>query len=232
MGIGAGHEVIVPSHTFIATWLAVSETGAKPIPVEISETTYNLDPEEIEKSITEATRAIIAVHLYGQPADMDRIKNVAVKYGLKVIEDAAQAHGAKYKNQRIGSLGDAAAFSFYPAKNLGACGDGGAVTTNDSNLAHKVNLLRNYGSLKPYVHECKGINSRLDEMQAAFLRVKLKYIDGWNQQRNELATYYVELLQNCLDITVPYVPDWAYPTWHLYVLRTKKRDQLIEYSLI
>jgi len=188
-GIGAGDEVIVPSNTFIATWLAVSYAGARPVPVEPIEATYNIDPQRIRDAITPRTKAIIAVHLYGQPADMGAINDIALHHGLKVIEDAAQAHGARYKGIRAGNLGDAAGFSFYPGKNLGAFGDGGAITTNDDSLASQVRILRNYGSQVKYHNEVKGFNSRLDELQAALLRVKLKHLDAWNSSRSRLAKF-------------------------------------------
>lgn len=230
-GIGPGDEVIVPSNTYIATWLAVSYAGAMPIPVEPDERTYNLDPTRIEAAITARTRAIIAVHLYGQPADMDVINAVAKKHSLKVIEDAAQAHGARYKGRRVGSLGDAAGFSFYPGKNLGALGDGGAVTTNDAELAEKVRVLCNYGSRMKYHNEVKGFNSRLDELQAAFLREKLKKLDEWNARRKVLAAEYLQQLsprpgEGVREITLPFVPDWANPVWHLFVVRSPQRDAL------
>ena len=177
MEIGVGDEVIVPGNTFIATWFAVSYAGATPVPVEPDERTYNIDPQRIEAAITPKTKAIIAVHLYGQPADMDAINAIGKKYGLKVIEDAAQAHGAKYKGKPTGGLADAAGFSFYPAKNLGALGDGGAITTNDAELVEKIRLLHNYGSQQKYMHDIAGYNSRLDELHAAFLNVKMKYLD-------------------------------------------------------
>ncbi|MDP2752964.1 MAG: DegT/DnrJ/EryC1/StrS family aminotransferase, partial [Nitrospirota bacterium] len=180
MDIGPGDEVIVPSNTYIATWLAVSYAGATPVAVEPDRRTFNLDSARIEAAITPRTRAIIAVHLYGQPADMDPIIEIARRHNLRVIEDAAQAHGARYKGRRAGSLGDAAGFSFYPGKNLGALGDGGAVTTDDETLAGRIRVLRNYGSSIKYHNELKGYNSRLDELQAAFLRVKLKHLDTWN----------------------------------------------------
>ena len=185
--IGEGDEVIVPSNTYIATWLAVSYAGAKPVPVEPDIRTYNIDPSLIENKITDKTKAIIAVHLYGQPADMDNINKIAKKYNLKVIEDSAQAHGALYKGEKTGSLGDASGFSFYPGKNLGALGDGGAITTNDDDLAKKIQVLRNYGSEKKYHNEVKGYNSRLDEVQAAFLRIKLRALDEDNKKRKEVA---------------------------------------------
>ena len=183
MDIGPGDEVIVPSNTYIATWLAVSYTGATPVPVEPDERTCNIDPTRIEAAVTSRTKAILAVHLYGQPADMDPIGEIAARHGLKVIEDAAQAHGARYKGRRTGSLGDAAGFSFYPGKNLGAMGDGGAITTSDGELAGRLRMLRNYGSRVKYVNEEVGFNSRLDELQAALLRVKLRMLDEWNTRR-------------------------------------------------
>lgn len=223
--IGAGDEVIVPSNTYIATWLAASYAGATPIPVEPDECTYNMDPLRIESVITQHTKAIIAVHLYGQPADMDAINAIAKKHNLKVIEDAAQAHGACYKGRRVGSLGDAAGFSFYPGKNLGAIGDGGAVTTNDPGLAEKVRVLCNYGSRVKYHNEVKGFNSRLDELQAAFLREKLKKLDAWNDRRKAIAEEYLNTL-NGSNVVLPHVPDWADPIWHLFVVRNTQRDQL------
>lgn len=224
-GIGEGDEVIVPSNTYIATWLAVSYAGATPIPVEPDERTYNIDPALIEAAITPRTKAIIAVHLYGQPADMDAINAIAKKYNLKVIEDAAQAHGARYKGRRVGTLGDAAGFSFYPGKNLGAIGDGGAVTTNDAELAEKIRVLGNYGSRVKYHNEVKGYNSRLDELQAAFLREKLKKLDEWNGRRKKVAAEYLTGMCHC-NIVLPHVPDWADPVWHLFVVRSTHRDQL------
>lgn len=225
MGIGPGHEVIVPSNTYIATWLAVSYAGAKPVPVEPDERTYNLDPTLIEAAITPATRAIMPVHLYGQPADMDPINAIAKKYGLKVIEDAAQAHGARYKGRRTGSLGDAAGFSFYPGKNLGALGDGGAVVTNDDGIADQIRVLRNYGSRVKYHNEVKGFNSRLDELQAAFLREKLAVLDDWNGRRSGTAACYLDGLTGA-GVILPHVPEWAEPVWHLFVVRHACRDVL------
>jgi len=225
-GIGPGDEVIVPANTFIATWLAVSYAGAAPVPVEPDERTYNIDPTRIEEAITKRTRAIMPVHLYGQPADMDPINEIAQEHGFKVIEDAAQAHGARYKGRIAGSLGDAAGFSFYPTKNLGAIGDGGAVVTNDDDLADKVRVLRNYGSRVKYQNEAKGFNSRLDELQAAFLRVKLCHLDEWNNRRRKLAEAYLNRLAGIPDLVLPYVPEWAEPVWHLFVIRHPKRDGL------
>lgn len=226
MDIGEGDEVIVPSNTFIATWLAVSYAGATPVPVEPDENTYNIDLKLIEAAITEKTKAIMPVHLYGQPADMDPILEIAAKYQLKVIEDAAQAHGARYNGKRTGGLGDAAGFSFYPGKNLGAFGDGGAVTTNNPILAEKIRRLSNYGSQVKYVHDIKGYNSRLDELQAAFLRVKVRKLDEWNGRRRDIAQQYLQGLTDVADLTLPYIPEWADPVWHLFVVRTSKRDQL------
>lgn len=223
--IGPGCEVIVPSNTFIATWLAVSQTGATPVPVEPLEGSHNIDPQRIEAVISKRTRAIIPVHLYGQPADMDPINQIAIKHGLVVIEDAAQAQGARYKGKRTGSLGHAAATSFYPGKNLGCLGDGGAVLTNDPIIAKKVRQLRNYGSSIKYHHEVMGYNSRLDELQAAILRVKLKRLDDWNESRRKVACAYSEMLCN-LDLRLPEVPGFADPVWHLYVVRTRQREEL------
>jgi len=224
--IGAGDEVIVPSHTYIATWLAVSYAGAVPVPVESDPRTFNLDPHLIAAAITPRTKAIMPVHLYGQPADMDPILSLARRHGLKVIEDNAQAQGARYKGRRTGSLGDAAGNSFYPGKNLGAFGDGGAVTTNDAQLADRVRSLRNYGSKKKYYNEEKGHNSRLDELQAAFLRVKLKKLDEWNDRRRAVAARYLADLDDQTNVTLPFVPKWAEPVWHLFVVRHSKRNDL------
>jgi len=223
--IGAGDEVIVPSNTYIATWLAVSYAGATPVPVEPDARTYNIDPALIEASITPRTKAIMVVHLYGQPADMDAINAIANVHGLKVIEDAAQAHGARYKGRRVGSLGDAAGFSFYPGKNLGAIGDGGAVTTNDTALAQRIRVLGNYGSHIKYHNEVKGYNSRLDELQAAFLRAKLPLLDQWNARRQTIATQYLTQL-NSSALVLPHLPDWVEPVWHLFVVRSQSRDAL------
>ena len=223
-GIGAGDEVIVPTHTFVATWLAVSQAGATPVPVEPDPRTFNLDPDRIEAAITPRTKAIMPVHLYGQPADMDRILDIARRHGLKVIEDNAQAQGARYKGRRTGSLGDAAGNSFYPGKNLGAFSDAGAVTTNDAQLADRVRLLRNYGSKEKYRHEVRGYNSRLDELQAAFLQVKLKRLDEWNARRRGVAARYLAELSQVPGLTLPFVPDWAEPAWHLFVVRHASRD--------
>ena len=224
-GVGPGDEVIVPSNTFIATWLAVTECGATPVPVDPRIDTHNIDPALIGNAITSRTRAIIPVHLYGQTADMDPISALAAQHGLIVIEDAAQAHGARYKGRRAGSLGHAAATSFYPGKNLGALGDGGAVLTNDDTIAGKVRHLRNYGSKIKYQHDLIGYNSRLDEMQAAFLRAKLVMLDEWNARRRAIAAQYSKILAGA-HIDVPRVPECAEPVWHLYVIRSKHRDRL------
>jgi dTDP-4-amino-4,6-dideoxygalactose transaminase len=227
-GIGEGDEVIIPSNTYIATALAVSYAGATPIFVEPVERTYNINPDLIEEKITKKTKAIMPVHLYGQACDMYPINEVAKKYNLKVIEDAAQAHGATYKGGECGALGDASGFSFYPTKNLGALGDAGAVTTNDKELAEKVRALRNYGSKKHYYNKYMGFNSRLDEMQAAILRVKLRHLEEFNKERKEIAKIYLDELQYN-NLILPYVPEWAKPVWHQFVIRSKKRDELQEY---
>lgn len=228
MGVGVGDEVIVPSNTYIATWLAVSQCGAKPVPVEPNEDTYNIDPKLIEESITSRTKVILPVHLYGQPADIDPIIDIARKRGLKVLEDGAQAHGARYKGQRIGAHGDAVAWSFYPGKNLGAFGDGGAVTTNSKEIADRIRLLRNYGSKIKYLNEVQGFNSRLDPLQAAVLRVKLRYLDEWNNRRSSIANLYLSSINNyCLNI--PEVMVEVDPVWHLFVIKSKVRDQIQKY---
>jgi dTDP-4-amino-4,6-dideoxygalactose transaminase len=223
-GIGQGDEVIVPSNTYIATWLAVSYAGASPVPVEPNAKTFNLDPDRIEAAITPRTKAIMPVHLYGQPADMDPIMTVGRKHGLKVVEDNAQAQGARYKGRRTGSLGDAAGNSFYPGKNLGAYGEAGAVTTNDAALADKIRVLRNYGSQKKYYNEVKGYNSRLDELQASFLRVKLAKLDEWNSRRRTVAARYLAALADAPGLTLPFVPEWAESVWHLFVVHHPRRD--------
>ena len=225
-GIGENDEVIVPSNTYIATWLAVSYAGATPIPVEPDPRTFNIDPARIEAAITRRTKAIMPVHLYGQPADMDPIMTIAQKHKLRVIEDNAQAQGARYKGRRTGSLGDAAGNSFYPGKNLGAYGEAGAVTTNDKELANKIRVLRNYGSQKKYYNEVKGYNSRLDELQAAFLRVKLKKLDQWNARRRGVAGQYLAGMSGLPGLTLPFVPAWSEPVWHLFVIRHSQRDAL------
>jgi dTDP-4-amino-4,6-dideoxygalactose transaminase len=226
MGIGPGDEVLFPGNTFIATWLAVSHAGATPVAIEPDADTCNMDAGDIVGQITSRTKAIIPVHLYGQPADMDAINAVARDHGLQVIEDAAQAHGARYRGRRTGSLGDAAAFSFYPGKNLGAFSDAGAVTTDDEELAGKVRMLRNYGSRKKYHHELQGMNSRTDELQAAFLRVKLAVLDEWNGRRKALASSYMASLSGIDTLALPCVLDGVDPVWHLFVVRHPRRDEL------
>ncbi len=225
LDVGPGDEVIVPSNTYIATWLAVSAVGARPVPVEPDPATHNIDPAQIEAAITPATKALLPVHLYGQPADLDPILALARRHGLFVVEDAAQAHGARYKGRRIGSHGDVVCWSFYPGKNLGALGDAGAVTTDNADLAERIRLLRNYGSRKKYVNEVPGVNSRLDPVQAAVLRVKLGVLDEWAERRCAIAAAYAKgLVGN--DLILPHVPDWAEPSWHLYVVRSRERDAL------
>lgn len=228
-GIGSGDEVIVPSHTFIATWLAVSMSGATPVPVEPSVSTYNIDADIIKKRISRKTKAIMGVHLYGLPLDADPIRKLAKQHGLKFIEDAAQSHGAVYKGIKTGGLGNAAGFSFYPTKNLGALGDGGAILTNERQLAGKVRLLRNYGSKIKYYNVTKGFNSRLDEIQAAFLRVKLKRLDAWNKRRRRISSIYLAGLKGIPELILPEVPSWADHAWHLFVIRHPRRDLLIRY---
>lgn len=223
-GIGPGDEVIVPSQTFIATWLAVSACGATPVAADINLQSFNLDPQEVAQRITDRTRAIIAVHLFGQPADMAALKALAEKHDLYLIEDAAQAHGAEEAGKRAGSLGDAAGFSFYPTKNLGALGDGGAITTNDAQLAKQIRRLRNYGSDVKYVHEEAGTNSRLDELQAAFLSVKLPRLEEKVVRRNEIAASFQHGMQNLPGITPPVIAPNRRSAWHLYVIRCNKRD--------
>lgn len=224
-GIGHGDEVIVPTNTFIATWLAVTYAGATPVPVEPDEATYNIDPAQLEAAVSARTRAIIPVHLYGLPADMKAINVVAARHNLKVIEDAAQAHGAHDAATRAGCLGDAAAFSFYPGKNLGALGDAGAICTNDDGLAERLRSLRNYGSAKKYDHREKGFNSRLDEIQAAFLCAKLEFLDADNRRRREIAVRYLDGLR-AVDVQLPVVPEGMEHAWHLFVVRCKHRDAL------
>ncbi len=225
LNVGPGDEVIVPSNTYIATWLAVSQCGATPVPVEPDETTHNLDATRVAAAITRRTKAIAPVHLYGQPADLDPILKLAADHGLSVLEDAAQAHGARYKGRRLGGHGHVAAWSFYPGKNLGALGDGGAVTTNDPEIADRIWVLRNYGSRVKYVNDVRGYNSRLDPIQAAVLKVKLERLDAWNARRAEIArTYSVEL--EGAGLGLPATPNWASPVWHLYVVRHPGRDAL------
>jgi dTDP-4-amino-4,6-dideoxygalactose transaminase len=226
LGIGAGDEVIVPSHGYIATWLAVTHVGGTPVPCEPDERTYNLDPARLEAAITARTKAILPIHLYGQPADMVAINAVAEKHGLFVLEDAAQSHGALCRGKQAGALGGAAGVSFYPSKNLGAMADAGAVTTNDDTLANKLRHLRNYGSKVRYHNEYLGLNSRLSELQAAFLRAKLPRLNEWNARRAALAALYAERLHALEEIVLPHVPEWASPVWHLFVIRSPNRDAL------
>ncbi len=229
MNVGQGDEVIVPANTYIASWLAVSNIGAIPIPVEPNQTTYNLDPLRIEKALTPRTKAIMPVHLYGQAVEMDLIWNIAEQYNLSIIEDAAQAHGGSYKTQKAGNLGAAGGFSFYPTKNLGAFGDAGAITTNDDALADKVRVFRNYGSRNKYENEIKGVNSRLDPMQAIFLRVKLEHLDEQNQYRKNIAARYLEYLRDIPGLGLPVVAEDVNPVWHLFVITHPERNRLHEY---
>ncbi len=236
LGVGPGDEVVVPSNTYIATWLAVSQCGARPVPVEPLDSTYNMDPERIEAAITPRTKVILPVHLYGQPADIDPILEVAHKYGLRVIEDAAQSHGASYKGRRIGAHSDVVAWSFYPGKNLGALGDGGAITTDDTNIASRIRILRNYGSQTKYLHQLQGYNSRLDPIQAAVLRTKLAVLDLWNERRKKIAGTYLknihfreaqsEVGSNKKTITLPTTSNIMDSVWHLFVIRCADRAAL------
>lgn len=228
LGIGPGDQVICPSLTATFTALGISATGAKPVFADIDEATYTIDPADIKKRITNKTKAIMPVHLYGHPADMDAIKKIAKRNKLVVIEDAAQAHGALYKGRKVGSLGDAACFSFYPTKNLGALGDGGAITTNNKKLAEKIKMLRNGGQKNRYEHVLLGRNSRLDELQAAILLAKLKHLDQWNKKRQKIATVYSRTLKST-SIVIPRQAPWATSVWHLYVVRSKSRQQLASY---
>lgn len=228
-GIGPGDEVIVPSNTYIATWLAVSYAGAKLVPVEPDLQTYTMDVNKIEAAITPRTRAILPVHLYGQSVDMDPVIQLADHYHLKVVEDAAQAQGMRYRGRLSGSLGHAAGFSFYPGKNLGAYGDAGAILTNDDSLAGKVRKLRNYGSKIKYYNEEKGYNSRLDEIQAAFLRVKLHHLDDWNNRRTKIALFYSSRLADLPQVTMPVITDWSQSIWHIFPILHPKRDHLKQY---
>lgn len=225
-GVGAGAEVIVPSHTFAATWLAVQAVGARIVPVEVDPVTYTLDPAACEAAVTPATAAIIPVSLYGHPVDMDPIMALAARRGLFVLEDAAQSHGAAYKGQRVGSIAHATAFSFYPTKNLGALGDAGAVVTNDPALADRLRTLRNYGSREKYRHEAAGVNSRLDELQAAFLSVRLEGLEAGNAARRSLAARYSAQLSGRQGLRLPVEAAWAHQVHHLYVVRADRRDAL------
>jgi len=225
LGVGEGDEVIVPSNTYIATWLAVSQCGATPVPVEPDARTYNLDPARVEAAITPRTRVLLPVHLYGQPADMDAINAIARKRGLKVLDDCAQAHGARWNGRRVGATADVSAWSFYPGKNLGAMGDGGGLTTNDGGVAERVRVLRNYGSRVKYHNEVKGMNSRLDEMQAAVLAAKLPELDALTDERRRIAAQLLDGLAGA-PVVLPVVPEQADPAWHLFVIRHEARDRL------
>lgn len=227
-GYGAGDEIIVPANTYIATILAISENGCTPVLVEPAINTYNIDPDKIEAAITPKTKAIMVVHLYGQAVQMQKVWEIAKKHGLKVFEDCAQAHGAFYQNKRVGNLSDAGAFSFYPGKNLGCMGDGGAVVTNDENVYKKVKALANYGSDRKYHHIYKGTNSRLDELQAAVLDVKLPYLDADNARRREIASYYRQNITNPL-IILPQTYDEQAAVWHVFAVRTQERDRFQQY---
>ena len=225
-GVGKGDEVVVPSNTFIATWLAVTQAGATPVPVEPDPVTHNVTADAVEAALTPATKAIMPVHLYGHPADMDAIVALGRDRGILVVEDAAQAHGARYRGRRAGGLADAAGFSFYPGKNLGAMGDAGAVTTDDDALAERVRMLRNYGSTVKYHHDLPGLNSRLDSLQAAALRIKLRRLDEWNERRRAVAARYLERLAGLDGLALPTAAAWAEPVWHLFVVRHPRRDAL------
>ena len=228
LNIGPGDEVIVSSNTFIATWLAITMVGARPVPVEPDPLTHNIDVEKVSAAVTAQTKAILSTHLYGQPADLDPLIDLARVYGLKLIEDAAQAHGARYKGKRIGGHGDAVAWSFYPGKNLGAFGDAGAITTNDPELAERVRELGNYGSREKYINRVRGYNSRLDPIQAAILNVKLVHLDSWNLRRRAAAGRYLARLSD-VNMILPEVPNWAEPAWHLFVVRTRNREALMSH---
>jgi len=228
LGIRPGDEVITTANTFVATVLTISYTGAQPVLVDIDQKNYNMDPSLLGKAITKKTKTVIPVHLFGQPADMDPLMEIAREHNLKVIEDACQAHGAEYKGRRVGSIGDIGCSSFYPGKNLGAYGDGGMVLTNNEKIAQRIRMLRNYGSRVKYYHEFKGFNSRLDTIQAAILRVKLKALDKWTKERREHAKRYNELLRG-MEVVTPKEEDYAKHVYHLYVIRVKKRDKLLKY---
>jgi dTDP-4-amino-4,6-dideoxygalactose transaminase len=225
-GISEGDEVIVPAHTFIATWLAVAQVGARPVPVDADPDTMNMDLDLVVQCIGPRTRAIMPVHLYGQPTQCSTLREIAQANGLVLLEDAAQAHGATDAGKKVGALGDAAAFSFYPGKNLGAFGDAGAIVTNSQELAAKVRELGNYGSNEKYIHNVKGVNSRLDSLQAAFLSTKLKRLESWNMQRRAIAGIYNTELSTCEELILPVVADEVDPVWHLYVVRHRNRDLL------
>lgn len=224
---GLGAEVIVPSNTYIATWLAVTQAGATLVPVEPNHSSFNMDPAQVEAAITPRTKVILATNLYGQPCDYDPLLEICRKHDIKLVIDNAQAHGARYKGRRVGGIADLECHSFYPSKNLGAYGEAGAITTNDADLADRIRVIRNYGSRVRYQNEVAGYNSRLDELQAAFLRVKLRHLDDWNARRSALAQQYFQQLSSVNSQTVlPFVPAWADPVWHLFVIRHPKRDAL------
>jgi dTDP-3-amino-3,4,6-trideoxy-alpha-D-glucose transaminase len=225
LGVGPGDEVLVPSHTFVATWLAVVHVGATPVPVDVSPVTGLWEPDAVAAAVGPRTRALLPVHLYGRPVDLDPLLDVAARDGLAVLDDAAQAHGARYRGRPLGGLAHATAWSFYPGKNLGALGDGGAVTTSDPEVERRLRSLRNYGSTEKYVHDEVGFNSRLDELQAALLSVKLRRLEEFNARRRRVADRYAAELTG-LGLTLPETPDWAEPVWHLYVVRTPHRDAL------
>jgi dTDP-4-amino-4,6-dideoxygalactose transaminase len=225
LGVGAGDEVVTVAHTFIATSEAITQCGARPVFVDIREDTMLLDPEKLEAAITPRTKAIIPVHLYGQPCEMDEILSVAHRHSLKVVEDAAQAHGARWRGRRVGTIGDVGCFSFYPGKNLGAYGDGGAIVANDRSLIDTIRMLANHGRHSKYIHTCEGVNSRLDGLQAAVLRVKLRHLDAWNAARRRIAERYVSALATS-PLELPTVRPECEPVWHLFVVRTADRDRL------
>lgn len=225
LGVGPGDDVIVPSNTYIATWLAVTAVGARPVPVEPDPTTHNINAESVSSAITLGTKVVLAVHLYGQPVDLDPILELAKSRNLYVVEDAAQAHGASYRGRKLGGHGDVVCWSFYPGKNLGAMGDAGAITTNSSDIAEQVRTLRNYGSRQKYVNDLLGVNSRLDPLQAVVLRTKLPYLDEWTERRRAVARRYTTAFREAA-IALPVVPEWAEPAWHLYVIRSTDRDRL------
>ena len=230
-GISKDDEVIVPSNTFIATWLAISSVGAIPIPVEPDINTFNINPNLIEEKITPRTKVIIVVHLYGSPCEMSKINKIAKENSLKILEDAAQSHGAEYKSRKVGSLGNAAAFSFYPSKNLGALGDGGAITTDDKDLYEKAKLIRNYGKGENYRHNIQGMNSRLDELQAAFLSTKIERLDDINRRRRNIAFQYIDALSDLKSIKIPKVYDYSFHVFHLFVIRHPDRNKFREHLL-
>jgi dTDP-4-amino-4,6-dideoxygalactose transaminase len=231
LGIGAGDEIVLPVNSFVATAEAIVHTGATPVFVDVLPNTYNIDPALIERRLTPRTKAIVAVHLYGQPADMDAILEIGKRFGLRVVEDAAQAHGARYHGRRAGSIGDVGCFSFYPAKNLGACGDGGAVVTNDGAIAEQLRKLRDHGGIKKYQHDIVGHNSRLDSIQAAALRLKLEHLDDANKLRRQHAAKYDQLISTIDGVVAPYEPEGIHGVYHLYVIRLEQgnRNELQSY---